>query len=104
MKVLLKDKSFKRLLARLFFALGVSASRVANILGISFAVARDWQLLEQLSLTRSENSDLKKARNRAIGLFNQGWGYKKTARELGVNLYTVRYWLRVWKRKEVAYV
>ncbi len=100
MKILLSDRLIRRLIARICFAMGMSAAKVASFLDVNFHVVRDWKLLEQLANTKHPNPNLKRSRIQAIGLFKQGWGYKRTAHYLGVNLYTCRYWLRSWRKAE----
>ena len=42
-------------------------------------------------------------RRECLELFNQGFGYKKTAKESGLNAYTVREYLRRYKAGDLSW-
>ena len=42
-------------------------------------------------------------RKECLELFNEGYGYKRTARESGLNVYTVRDYLRRYKAGDLSW-
>ena len=66
--------------------------------------------MEEIQMTMSERSSAVKRswvpsdkRHECLDLFEKGYGYKKTAREAGLNMYTVREYRRRYASGDTAW-